>query len=93
MPETLAELDGLLLTVPKHRTGQRGGLHLQGQRYLSPTLAPFVGYPVTIHYDPRDTPHVESALSCWLLDLRQAQVFRTRRALSPTPNLVSSRAG
>lgn len=43
MPETLDELDGLLLTVPKHRTVQRDGIHFQGQRYLSPTLAPFVG--------------------------------------------------
>ena len=40
MPETLEELDGLLLTVPKNRTVQRDGIHFQGQRYLSPTLAP-----------------------------------------------------
>jgi len=58
MPESLAELDGLLLTVPKHRTVQRDGIHFQGQRYLSPTLAPFVGKPVTIRYDPRDISEV-----------------------------------
>lgn len=58
MPETLDELDGLLLTVPKHRTVQRDGIHFQGQRYLSPTLAPFVGHPVTIRYDPRDLSEV-----------------------------------
>ena len=58
MPETLDELDGLLLTVPKHRTVQRDGIHFQGQRYLSPTLAPFVGRPVTIRYDPRDVSEI-----------------------------------
>lgn len=58
MPETLEELDGLLLTVPKHRTVQRDGIHFQGQRYLSPTLAPFVGHPVTIRYDPRDVSEI-----------------------------------
>lgn len=58
MPESLDELDGLLLTVPKHRTVQRDGIHFQGRRYLAPTLAPFVGRPVTIRYDPRDISEV-----------------------------------
>ncbi|MDQ4504431.1 MULTISPECIES: Mu transposase C-terminal domain-containing protein [unclassified Sinomonas] len=58
MPETLEELDGLLLTVPKHRTVQRDGIHFQGQRYHSPTLAPFVRKPVTIRYDPRDLSEI-----------------------------------
>ncbi|WP_311200932.1 Mu transposase C-terminal domain-containing protein [Brevibacterium casei] len=58
MPETLAELDGLLLTVPKHRTVRRDGIHFQGQRYLSPTLASLVGKPVTIRYDPSDISKV-----------------------------------
>lgn len=35
MPESLEELDGLLLTVPKNRVVQRDGIHFQGQRYLS----------------------------------------------------------
>lgn len=58
MPESLDELDGLLLTVPTHRTVQRDGIHFQGRRYLAPTLAPFVGRPVTIRYDPRDISEV-----------------------------------
>ncbi len=58
MPDSLDQLDGLLLTVPKHRTVQRDGIHFQGQRYLSPTLAPFVGHPVTIRYDPRDLSEI-----------------------------------
>ena len=58
IPETLADLDGLLLTVPKTRTVQRDGIHFQGQRYLAPTLAPFVGRTVTIRYDPRDISEI-----------------------------------
>lgn len=58
MPESLDELDGLLLTVPKNRTVQRDGIHFQGQRYLAPTLAPFVGHTVTIRYDPRDVSEI-----------------------------------
>ncbi|AMG83183.1 MULTISPECIES: Mu transposase C-terminal domain-containing protein [Microbacterium] len=58
MPDTLDDLDGLLLTVPKNRVVQRDGIHFQGQRYLAPTLAPFVGRTVTIRYDPRDISEV-----------------------------------
>lgn len=58
MPESLTQLDGLLLTVPKNRVVQRDGIHFQGQRYLAPTLAPFVGRSITIRYDPRDLSEI-----------------------------------
>lgn len=58
MPDSLDQLDGLLLTVPKNRVVQRDGIHFQGQRYLAPTLAPFVGRSITIRYDPRDLSEV-----------------------------------
>ena len=58
MPDSLEQLDGLLLTVPKTRVVQRDGIHFQGQRYLAPTLAPFVGHTVTIRYDPRDISEI-----------------------------------
>lgn len=58
MPDSLEQLDGLLLTVAKHRTVQRDGIHFQGQRYLSPTLAAFVAHRVTIRYDPRDLSEI-----------------------------------
>ena len=45
IPESLVELDGLLLTVLKSRTVQRDGIHFQGQRYLAPTLAPSLAGP------------------------------------------------
>ncbi|GAA3880013.1 hypothetical protein GCM10022381_22850 [Leifsonia kafniensis] len=37
---------------------QRDGIHFQGQRYLAPTLAPFVGHTITIRYDPRDISEI-----------------------------------
>lgn len=58
MPDSLELLDGLLLAVPKRRTVQRDGIHFQGQRYLAPTLAPFVGHTVTIRYEPRDISEI-----------------------------------
>jgi putative transposase len=58
MPNSLEDLDTLLLTVPKNRIVQRDGIHFQGQRYLAPTLAPFVGHPITIRYDPRDISEI-----------------------------------
>jgi putative transposase len=58
MPDSLQELDGLLLNVPKNRVVQRDGIHFQGQRYLAPTLAPFVGQTITIRYDPRDISEI-----------------------------------
>lgn len=58
MPRSLEDLDTLLLTVPKNRVVQRDGIHFQGQRYLAPTLAPFVGHAVTIRYDPRDISEI-----------------------------------
>jgi putative transposase len=58
MPESLEELDGLLLTVPRNRVVQRDGIHFQGQRYLSPTLASFVGHTIAIRYDPRDVSEI-----------------------------------
>jgi putative transposase len=58
MPDSLEDLDGLLLTVARPRTVRRDGIHFQGLRYVSPTLAGFVGRPVVIRYDPRDITEV-----------------------------------
>jgi putative transposase len=43
---------------PKEPDRARDGIHFQGQRYLSPTLAPFVGQTITIRYDPRDISEI-----------------------------------
>ena len=54
MPDSLEELDLLLLTVAKGRQIQRDGIRFQGYCYMDPTLAAYVGETVTIRYDPRD---------------------------------------
>jgi len=43
LPESLEELDLLLLTVSTPRKVQRDGIHCHGLRYFSITLAPYVG--------------------------------------------------
>ncbi len=54
LPESLEQLDLLLLTVAKPRRVQQDGIHFQGLRYLDLTLAAYVGEPVVIRYDPKD---------------------------------------
>lgn len=58
MPETLEELDLLLVTVAKPRLVQRDGIAFQGLRYMHPTLAAYVKEPVVIRYDPRDITEI-----------------------------------
>lgn len=54
MPESLEQLDLLLLTVAKPRMIHRDGIRFQGLRYIDLTLAAYIGERVTIRYDPRD---------------------------------------
>jgi putative transposase len=58
MPDSLAQLDLLLLTVAKPRRVQRDGIHFQGFRYLDLTLAAYIGEAVVIRYDPRDMAEI-----------------------------------
>ncbi len=58
MPESLDELNLLLLQVATPRRVLRDGIHLHGLRYFAITLASYVGEPVTIRYDPRDLAEV-----------------------------------
>ena len=58
MPDTLEALDLLLVMVAKHRIVHRDGIHFQGLRYIDPTLAAYVGEPITIRYDPRDLAEI-----------------------------------
>jgi putative transposase len=37
---------------------RRDGIHFQGLRYISPTLAGYVGRAVVIRYDPRDITEI-----------------------------------
>jgi putative transposase len=54
LPESLEQLDLLLLMVAKPRRVQQDGIHFEGLRYLDLTLAAYVGESVVIRYDPKD---------------------------------------
>jgi putative transposase len=56
--ESLEQLDLLLVMVAKRRIVHRDGIRFEGNRYLDPTLAAYVGEPVTIRYDPRDLAEI-----------------------------------
>ena len=58
MPESLEQLDLLLVHVPKPRKVLRDGIRLMGRRYVEPTLAAFVGEQVEALYDPRDLTEI-----------------------------------
>jgi putative transposase len=58
MPESLEALDLLLVLVATSRVVRRDGVHFQGLRYIAPTLAAYVGEPVTMRYDPRDIAEI-----------------------------------
>ncbi len=58
LPDTLEQLDELLMTVQAPRKVRRDGIHFQGLRYISPTLASYVGETITIRYDPSDISEI-----------------------------------
>jgi len=58
LPDSLEDLDLLLMTVAKARTVRRDGIHFQGLRYIDTTLAAYVGESVTIRFDPRDVSEI-----------------------------------
>ena len=58
MPDSLEQLDLLLLTVATPRVVHRDGIRFQSLRYLDLTLASYVGEAVTIRYDPRDLAEI-----------------------------------
>ena len=58
MPDSLEQLDLLLLTVAKPRKIHPDGIDFQGLRYLDPVLAAYVGDTVIIRYDPRDMAEI-----------------------------------
>jgi putative transposase len=58
LPDSLEELDLLLVMHAKARVVRRDGIHFQGLRYSHPTLAAYVGDAVTVRYDPRDLSEI-----------------------------------
>lgn len=58
MPESLEQLDLLLLTVPKTRRVHPDGIRFSGLRYIDSLLAAYVGEEVLLRYDPRDITEI-----------------------------------
>lgn len=58
MPDSLEQLDLLLLTVAKTRRVHRDGIHFQRLRYMDLALAAYIGEDVIIRYDPRDMAEI-----------------------------------
>jgi putative transposase len=58
MPDSLEQLDLLLLTVAKPRTIRRDGIWFQNLRYIDATLAAYIGERVIVRYDPRDVTEI-----------------------------------
>jgi putative transposase len=58
MPDSLEQLDLLLIQVAKARQVRVDGIHFQSLRYISTTLAAYVGERVTLRFDPRDMAEI-----------------------------------
>lgn len=58
MTDSLEQLDLLLVHEIRERKVRPDGIHFHRLRYLSPTLAAYVGESVSIRYDPRDMGEV-----------------------------------
>jgi len=58
MPESVEQLDTLLLTVAKSRRVRRDGIRFSGFRYFDVSLNGYVGEDVTIRFDPRDLAQI-----------------------------------
>ena len=67
MPESLEQLDLLLVHVAKTRLVRVDGIHFHGLRYCSTTLAAFVGETVTLRFDPRDMAEIRVFLDARFL--------------------------
>jgi putative transposase len=58
MPDSLEQLDLLLIQVAKARQVRVDGIHFQNLLYISTTLAAYVGETVTLRFDPRDIAEI-----------------------------------
>ena len=58
MPDSLEQLDLLLIHVAKARQVRADGIHFQSLRYISTTLAAYVGETVSLRFDPRDMAEI-----------------------------------
>jgi putative transposase len=91
MPESLEQLDLLLLTAAKTRRVRRDGIHFHNMRYIDTNLAAYIGEDVVIRYDPRDMAEIrvfhEGKIVCRAFcqeltgqEVSLKEIIRTRRA-------------
>jgi putative transposase len=62
MPDSLEQLDLLLIHVARTRLVRVDGIYFQNLRYMSTTLAAYVGETVTLRYDPRDMAEIRAVV-------------------------------
>jgi len=59
MPDSIEQLDLLLMTIAKERLVRRDGIRVLGFRYFDVSLTNgYIGEYVTVRYDPRDLAQV-----------------------------------
>lgn len=58
MPDSLEQLDLLLLTIARSRKVRTDGVRFAGHRYIDPVLGAYVGEEVIVRYDPRDIAEI-----------------------------------
>jgi putative transposase len=58
LPDSLEQLDLLLLTVAKTRRVRQDGIRFHQLRYIDSTLAGYVGEDVIVRYDPSDLAQI-----------------------------------
>jgi len=79
MPESLEQLDLLLLTVRKTRRVQQDGIRFEGYRYIDLNLAAYVKEEVLIRYDPTDMAEIRSFIKIVSSAQPSVRSFRVRR--------------
>ncbi|MGI0129043.1 MAG: Mu transposase C-terminal domain-containing protein [Thermoplasmata archaeon] len=105
MPDSLEQLDLLLLTVARPRKVRPDGIRFQGLRYFDLGLSAHVGETVTIRYDPRDVSElrvfhggrflcrvVSAELAASTISLKEVIAARTSRRRELMADLASRRS-
>lgn len=88
LPDSIDQLNLLLMTVATTRTVRRDGIRFCGYRYFDVGLSGYVGEDVTIRYDPRDLAQIHvfanDALlciaSCFELSGKSISLKETKQA-------------
>lgn len=92
MPESLEQLDLLLLQIAKTRKVHSDGIHFQGLKYTNINLAAYVGEYALIRYDPKDLAEIRvfyddhylctaisSEISDFTVDIKEITSARNKR--------------